>query len=335
MLELTAANAVKFLRRQGWIGPGPSDVEALGGGVSNAVLRIRTPERWLVLKQSRPQLRTRDEWFSDLDRVWREMEVMQALGPRLPAGVVPEVLFSDRSNFVFVMSHAPADAVVWKTQLLAGEVDLSRGELAGRILGIMHDVTARERDLVEPFADRNVFVQLRVDPFYRRIQERLPDVAAEVGALAEELMLRRDGLCHGDYSPKNMLMHRGGFTLVDYETAHWGDPAMDLGFFLSHLVLKGIKRSDDRGRYFELTNAFWQGYRAGAETAGSGDLESRGIGHFAVCLLARVDGTSPVDYLREEEKRSVVRRLGRQVLGERPESWQDVLAMAEEQISGK
>ncbi|HZY86727.1 MAG TPA: hypothetical protein VFE78_17975, partial [Gemmataceae bacterium] len=66
MLELSADNAADYLRRKGWVGAGPVRVEALGGGVSNAVLRVETPGRLFVLKQSRPQLRTRDAWFSDL-----------------------------------------------------------------------------------------------------------------------------------------------------------------------------------------------------------------------------------------------------------------------------
>src|SRR5580704_16975393 len=99
MLELTSSNTIHFLREHGWISPGPARVEALGGGVSNAVLRVRTPERVFVLKQSRPQLRTRDAWFSDLDRVYREQEVMQALHPLLPDGIVPAVLFSDRADY--------------------------------------------------------------------------------------------------------------------------------------------------------------------------------------------------------------------------------------------
>jgi aminoglycoside phosphotransferase (APT) family kinase protein len=330
MLELTAGNALEYLRRRGWVGPGPAEVEPLGGGVSNLVLRVRTPERAFVLKQSRPQLRTRDAWFSDLDRVYREQEVMQALGPLLPPGTVPEVLFADRPNFVFAMSHAPQDAEVWKAQLLAGRVDRGRGVEVGRVLGRLHQATAREPALVEPFADRTVFVQLRVDPFYRRVQERLPDVAALVAPLVDELLGRRDALCHGDYSPKNILAHARGFTLVDYETAHRGDPTMDLGFCLSHLALKAVKRSGERGRFFELTRAFWEGYHAEAAFAPRAELEARGVGHFAVCLLARVDGTSPVDYLPEEDRRQAVRRLGRQVLGERPRRWEEVLAMAEE-----
>src|SRR5271163_2788720 len=104
MLELTADNAADYLRSRGHIGPGPAHVELLGGGVSNVVLRVATVERTFVLKQSRPQLRTRDAWFSDLDRIYREQEVMQALQPYLP-GVVPEVLFVDRANYIYAMSH--------------------------------------------------------------------------------------------------------------------------------------------------------------------------------------------------------------------------------------
>src|SRR5690349_18188966 len=101
MLELTSENALAYLQAKGWIGPGPARATSLGWGVSNLVLRVETPERTFVLKQSRPQLRTRDAWFSDLDRVYREQEVMQVLYPLLPAPTVPEVLFVDRDNYVF------------------------------------------------------------------------------------------------------------------------------------------------------------------------------------------------------------------------------------------
>ena len=73
------------------------------------------------------------------------------------------------------------------------------------------------------------------------------EVADAVAPLMERLRSVRWALCHGDFSPKNLLAHAGGFTLVDYETAHWGDPTMDLGFFLSHLLLKAAHRPADRG----------------------------------------------------------------------------------------
>jgi 5-methylthioribose kinase len=329
MIELTCDNALDYLRDQGQLSEGPAVIELLGGGVSNAVLCVITPQRTFVLKQSRPQLRTKDAWFSDLDRVYREQEVMQMLHPLLPPGTVPEVLFSDRANYVFAMSHAPAGAQVWKEALLAGSIDLALGERAGVILGRMHEATARDPALVEPFNDRTVFVQLRVDPYYRRIQERRPEVAEAVQPLIDGLLQRREALCHGDYSPKNLLAHPGGFTLVDYETAHFGDPAMDLGFFLSHLLLKSIRHLPLRDRFHDLTLAFWRGYGQEVGFRPLAELQTRGALHCAVCMLARIDGTSPVDYLPEEPRREVVRRVGRRLLLGPPPAWEEVLAVAE------
>ncbi len=330
MLELTPDNAVDYLRERQWIAPGPATVEPLGWGVSNAVLRVVTPERTFVLKQSRPQLRTRDAWFSDLERVYREQDVMEVLALLLPPQTVPQVYFSDRANYVLAMSHAPVGSRVWKEMLLSGEVDLQLGEYTGTILGRIHEATARAPQLSDRFLDHTVFVQLRVDPFYTRVQERRPEVAREVAAIAEQLVTVKEALCHGDYSPKNILVHGGGFTLVDYETAHFGDPTMDLGFFLSHLLLKAVKRDRERQRFFELTRAFWRGYEREITALPLAALHARGIGHLAVCLLARIDGTSPVDYLTEEHKREAVRMLGRHLLRERPTRWEPVLQCCEQ-----
>src|SRR5438067_850845 len=146
----------------------------------------------------------------------------------------------------------------------------------------MHEATARKPGLVERFRDRTVFVQLRVDPFYRRVQERRPEVADAVAPLVERMLSLQEALCHGDYSPKNILVHDRGFTLVDYETAHLGDPTMDLGFFLSHLVLKAVKRHEQRQDYFGLMRAFWRGYAGEVSFRPLAELQARGIEHFAV-----------------------------------------------------
>ncbi len=321
MRELTTANAGAFLIEKGWITPGPLHINLLGGGVSNVVLRVEAATQTFVLKQSCPQLRTRDAWFSDLERVYREQEVMQLLEPLLPPLTVPKVLFSDRENYVFAMSHAPAEARVWKHLLLEGHTDVAVAEQVGAVLGQMHDATTR---LAEPFRDPTVFVQLRVEPFYRRVQERRPEVATAIEPIIERMLSQPTTLCHGDYTPKNMLVHEQGFTLVDYETAYFGDPSMDLGLCLCHLLLKAVKFAD--APYLSLTHAFWQGYRQTVTFRPFAELQRHGIEHLGVCLLARVDGTSPVEYL-DEAQRETARRLGRRILLERPATWDDVLSL--------
>src|ERR1043166_9727149 len=167
MIELTATNTEQYLRTHGWLGAGSVAIEPLSGGVSNLVLRVTSADGRCVVRQSRPQLRPRDPWFSDLDRIYREQQVMESLGDVLPPLTVPKVLFADRENFVFAMSHAPP-ATVWKESLLAGQIEPSMGELTGRVLGKMHETSARNRARFEAFTERTAFVQLRVDPFYRR-----------------------------------------------------------------------------------------------------------------------------------------------------------------------
>lgn len=326
MFELSAENALDYLRNQGWIGAEPVQAETLSGGVSNQVLRVTTPTRRFVVKQSQPRLRTRDAWFSDLERIYREQEVMQALHPFLP-DVVPEVLYVDRLNYTYAMSHAPLEATVWKADLLDGKINLELGAKVGMVLGRIHQVSATQAKNFEAFRDHNVYVQLRVDPFYRRVQERRPEVSAAIEPIIRDMLTVKEALCHGDYTPKNMLVHEGAFTLVDYETAHFGDPTMDLGLFLAHLTLKAVRAPERAADIVALTHAFWGGYCHEVTFRPHLELERRGLRHLGVCLLARVDGTSPVEYLPKQSQRDLVRNMGRTILLDGVDQWEDVWRM--------
>src|SRR5262249_13792416 len=245
-----------------------------------------------------------------------------------------KVLFSDRPRFLFAMEHAPEGARPWKELLLSGQVDKGVAEQAGRILGLIHEETARRPELLEPLADRAVFVQLRAGPSSRRTRERHPDLAGVIEPLIDDLMHRREALCHGDYSPKNLLVAQESITLVDHETAHWGEPAMDVGFFFSHLLLKVVRASPDWERSVNMVRAAWHGYGSAVQYRPAAELLARGVGHLGVCLLSRIDGTSPVDYLPEESRRGVVRRLGRALLLMRPVCWDDLLGRLGEELVG-
>jgi 5-methylthioribose kinase len=331
MTELTPDNVVDYLRRQGRVGTERVTVRTLGGGVSNVVLRVDTPAQSFVLKQSLPQLRTRDAWFSDRERVYREQEVMKLLGPLLPPPAVPAVLFEDRDNFVFAMAHAPEPHAVWKSQLLEGHVAPVLFRHAGRLLGRIHQATAGRPELRERLGDHAVFVQLRVDPFYERMRQRRPEVAHAVAPVIEQMLTVKEAVCHGDFTPKNLLVHAAGFTLVDYETAHYGDPTMDLGLFLAHSLLKAVKHGG--GPLLDATRTFWDGYDLEAGFRPPAELRERAVAHCGVCLLARIDGTSPVEYLPEEPKREAVRRLGRSLLLDRPPTWDQVLDRAQDELA--
>jgi 5-methylthioribose kinase len=50
------------------------------------------------------------------------------------------------------------------------------------------------------------------------------------------------------------------------------------------------------------------------------DLEARSVLHWAGCMLARVDGKSPVDYL-DQSRQDTVRTLTRSLLNRPPETF--------------
>lgn len=326
MFPCTEATIGDFLRRTGRV---PESVEVrareLSGGVSNVVLLVE-PEGLpaFVLKQSRAQLRTEIAWFSRLDRVHNEVVALRLLNEHLPAGVVPTLLFEDRDNHLFAMSRAPAEAEPWKGRLLQDEDDRDLAELAGRILGRMHAIPTDSPALHEPpLADRTVFDQLRIDPYYRLTAHVHYDLRHQLGALIAGLSAPVETtFVHADFSPKNMLVHHGGFTIVDFETAHAGDPAFDLGFFLSHLVLKvfrAIRIGRNRETATDRIDRFWRGYREQSAQPVD-DRARRAAAHVAACCLARIDGKSPVDY-RAELEEDAVRQFAYESLRDETLDW--------------
>lgn len=338
MFEVSAETAADYLQRTGRV-PAGTSVRALEltGGVSNVVLLVEMGEgtRW-VLKQSRARLRTDLAWFSRLDRVWTEAAALALLDSLLPPGTVPAVLFEDHANYLFAMTCAPADAVPWKARLLSGEADHDRAQLAGTILGTIHRATLGDTILQRPpLADRTVFDQLRIDPYYRQVARVHVDLAPRVGDLIVSLTAPVETtFVHADYSPKNMLAHAGGFMVVDFETAHAGDPAFDLGFFLSHLLLKSFRaaqRGSDVTAALGRIDAFWTGYLNQTGGTIEGPRAARGAAHAAVCCLARVDGKSPVDYLDALDQ-DAIRRFAGEALMDEALTWSSLMDRARREM---
>src|SRR5205807_7645898 len=133
---------------------------------------------------------------------------------------------------------------VWKQLLLSGRADAGVARRAGTYLAAIHRQTAQRPDLAAQFGDTSIFVELRVDPFYRRIADVSPEAAPHIDRLIAEMFSMPLCLVHADFSPKNVLIAGDRISLVDFETAHYGDPAFDLGFFLSHLLLKSVRHAD-------------------------------------------------------------------------------------------
>ncbi len=290
---------LRYLVAQGLLLPSePAVISRLAGGVSSRTMLVERPsgERWVV-KQALPALRVHVEWLSSPARSAREAEGARALASILPAGSVPEVVFEDPANHLFVMTAAGASAQNWKTLLLAGTVNSHHFMAAGDLLARIHrESAARSGEFAAAFSGATYFESLRLEPYYEYTAREVPEAAAFLASLCDQTRSRRLALVHGDFSPKNLLVTPERMVLLDHEVIHFGDPAFDLGFVFAHFLSKAHHMPSQRAALLEGAGAFWRSYRQGApDPAGA-------AAHTLGCLLARVAGRSQLEYLDPSEK---------------------------------
>jgi 5-methylthioribose kinase len=300
-----AARVAEHLRARGLVaGDAAVDVQALSGGVSGEVAVVSAPGFDAVVKRALGTLLVRDEWIADEGRVVTEGWALRLAGDLAP-GTVPRVLDLDPRSRMLVIDRAPVAWTNWRDDLLAGHVDPAIGARLGTTLAVWHRDTADLGGVLGAFADKTAFVQLRIDPFHRRIAERHPDLEPAIHAVAEELLAGQTCLVHGDFSPKNVLVGDHELWVLDWEVAHVGDPVFDLAYLLCHLVLKTHHVPACASAYRETARRFLDAYGT--------TVDDRLAANVGCLLLARVDGKSPADYLTAPE-RDAVRTLGRALL---------------------
>lgn len=327
MLLLDYPSLPNYLRDRQAIGAQePITVRTLNGGVSNAVFLIERspPHLSFVIKQAREQLQVAEPWFCSVERIRREVAVLRRYGEVLSAAhesdaiqfQVPQILFEDPANYLYAMSAAPTEAITWKDALLQNHVQLPIAAAAGKMLGELHAQTWMQPILAVEFADQTFFESLRIDPYYRHVARQHAELEPALNDLIASLDRHRLVLVHGDYSPKNLLVAENSLTLLDFEVGHYGDPAFDIGFFFTHLVLKWLW-SERSAHYQQNLSAAWEAYaaclQAKLEPHDWDALQTRGRQHLGGCLLARIAGKSKVDYLSTDQQHSAW-QLGQQLL---------------------
>ncbi len=268
----------------------------LAGGVSNRTVEVKreSGETW-VLKQALEKLRVPVDWFCSPERIIREALGMETLAQVAPAGAITRLIFCDPAEHVLAMEAVPEPHANWKELLLSGVVEMDHFRQFGVLLATFRNSPHR----VE-FDDQTFFEALRLEPYYAYSASQVPPAASFISALIGRTRATHEGLVHGDYSPKNVLIHKGKLVLLDHEVIHWGDPAFDVGFAMTHFLSKASHLP-----------ACAAGLKAGARTfleqlpvVGAAELD-----HTLACLLARGAGRSQLEYLSAGEKRQQVERV--------------------------
>jgi len=315
----------RYLLDKGYASAGePCAIQYLTGGVSCEAVRVKTGAREFVIKQALPKLRVKEDWFSDIRRIFTEKDCLSAYYRLVPEST-PELFFCDEENYLFGMEAAPERAEMWKKQLLRGTIDFRSGSNVARALATVHNATHKDAAVRERFKAADLFVQLRIDPYWNKIAERHPQLAKEINAEIERNLSTKLALVHGDYSPKNILVTPERLYILDFECAHFGDPAYDVGFITNHLMLKAVKNKAWAPAYLNLMAAMVDDYFAIINFIDRATLETNTVRTLAFLFLARVDGKSPAEYITAEDDKDFIRNVSYAMVRDNLKTYEDVV----------
>ena len=296
---------IEYLRQRGLFDQGDEcNAVILRGGVSNKTVIVNGPRRSIVVKQALTKLRVATDWHADPARIEREAIGLRLLERLAPGGAITPFVFEDISLFLLGMEAVPDPHENWKTVLLRGEIIDDAVHQFGALLGRIHFQGAKlDKEARSPVQDRRFFEELRVDPYYRFAARNNPGTEEFYGQLISDMKATSMTVVHGDFSPKNILVYQGRLILLDHEVIHWGDPTFDLGFALTHLLSKANHLQSHRNLFLQAAEMFWKSYLAELGSwVVENDFESRACRQTLACLLARIDGRSPLEYLRPGER---------------------------------
>jgi aminoglycoside phosphotransferase (APT) family kinase protein len=302
---------LETLRRDGVLRHSGAMLTPLTDGVSSEIFRVDDGEDSFVVKRALPKLRVKDDWAADIGRNRFEQMYIQYVGRLLPQAV-PSLRPGAFDRGYFAMELLGPEFVNWKQMLLRGEARIEHATKAASVLGHIHIHSAADAELARQFDSTANFIQLRIDPYLLTTGSRNPDLRHLFEAEAQRLASTRQCLVHGDFSPKNIMISTARLVLLDCEVAWYGDPAFDLAFLLTHLLLKGLYHAPHRIGLEEMCHAFWRRYiEVAGEAVDLHALEPRVARLILMLLLARIDGKSPVEYLTNPQQTGWVRQFAR------------------------
>ena len=325
LLNLGETNLAEYLVGRGLLERSDdAEVRTLSGGYINNVFRVQSAERIYIVKQSFPAAQ-RTVLQADIRRALMEVAAMKAikklLGVHAP---IPTILDDDPDNYVSVMTAAPDDSVLYDTELLVGRFHPGTGRCLGSYAARLHDATCGSSEIAHDFKDNPGFA-LR-DQSIRSAAPTNPDLVPLIDTMLLRNLEQARVLVDADITPKNVLVHNGGITKLDFECAQWGDPAFDVGIILAHFVLLGFAQPSLRDGFLAEARGCYEAYASIWREARSPRFVADVAQYAAVMMLGRADGDLVFEYLipHRPALRTLVGRLSADVM-----SIDELLALAD------
>lgn len=304
---------------------------ALEGGLLNHTWRVPGHPRPLIVKHAPDHIATAPEVPLDPSRLVFEARALADLAPGGRLATVgdeharpPRRFDFDEMASVLIMEdlgELPDLSSALAEGRDAQSLCVKVGSFVGRLHGATYERPAIAKDYRNlPIQETRLAVQYRPVAGWLRAEGLEEDRAREIGARIEAFgeRLLRPGCCllMGDLWPPSILVDGQSVRIIDWEFAHFGNPAQDLAHLAAHFAMHALVRRDREwitcwqvlaGAYRDScgNTARWLGMSGARE-----DLAT----HYAAEIFARTLGPFSSSYLLaagggdEDPRRAAIER---------------------------
>ncbi|MGB5357868.1 MAG: phosphotransferase [Eudoraea sp.] len=254
-LQISLSELEDFFNSKNWLEPQEKieNISNPGEGNMNVVLRIKTSERSLILKQSRPFVQKYQEIKAPLERIEVEHHFYKAIANKSAQEHFPEIYGYDPENYLLLM------------QDLGNCEDMSRfynkGPFSDKTLNTLVDILNtihnqknlpnyplnqelrtlnHQHIFVLPFMEDNGF---DLDGIQKGLQDLSISyktdnaLKKEIEKLGQLYLSQGETLLHGDFYPGSWMQSEEKIYVIDPEFSFMGFKEFDLGVMIAHSIM--------------------------------------------------------------------------------------------------
>lgn len=300
MLLLHEQNVKQYLVEKKFLKKGESaTITLLQGGNVNTILRVTTKTTAFVLKQTLEEPQNKKIFLKPLkfsmDRNYYEIKIMETIHALLSEPNVPTVLFTDAENFVIGMTAVPEDAKLHQQELFEGKFHFDVAYALGKFTAELHSKTWQNKEIEKLFSN-SPGLDIRAATIIPSFQ-KFPHHKKKFQEAFLKSRINTFCLVDADITQKNILLHDGTFTKLDFETVHLGDPALDVGIMIAHYFLPAFVYPQWKQEYLLCAALYWQGYQAALTFKMPKNFFINMKNYCAMMMIGRIDSDVVLPWL--------------------------------------
>jgi 5-methylthioribose kinase len=310
MILLTQENLKEYLTGKKLLNKKEkAEITLLQGGNVNTIFRIKTKTKEFVLKQILEEPHNKIFFLKavkfDKNRILLEMKMMQTIHKILTDPHVPKLLFSDVENSIIIMTSVSSSAKLYQSELFEGRFHFDQAYQLGEFNAKLHSATYLNKEVEALFQER-IGLELRgytIIPAFGKF----PTHKKKFEEAFEKARKNKFCLVDADITHKNILLHDNTFTKLDFETVHYGDPALDVAIMFAHYLLPAFVYPQWKKEYLLAAALYWYGYQKNVTFTIPKAFFTNMKNYCALMMLGRIDSDVVFSWLsgHEDEVRAI------------------------------